>query len=86
MLTEELRAHSILQLYYFPLFMFQRLMIAGIIVYVYDYPLLQCILVIICNIAMIGYLVVVRPFKEESQQTTTVLDEIVIMVCVCLFI
>lgn len=66
MLTDELRHKSILQLYYYPLFMYQRLLIAGIIVYLYDYPLMQCVSVIICNIAMMSYLIVVRPFKEES--------------------
>eukprot|EP00347_Sterkiella_histriomuscorum_P005340 403356986 len=86
MLTDECRSKSILQLYYYPLFMYQRLFIAGIIVYVYDMPLLQCLMVMACNLAMIVFLVIIRPFKEESQQTTTVLDEIVIMVCVGLFI
>eukprot|EP00347_Sterkiella_histriomuscorum_P013631 403363980 len=86
MLTDECSNKSILQLYYYPLFIYQRLFIAGIIVYVYDMPFLQCILVMVCNAAMIVYLVVIRPFKEEIQQTTTVLDEIIIMVCVGLFI
>ena len=86
MLTEECRNHSILQLYFYPLFMYQRLMIAGVIVYVFDMPLMQCLLVIALNMAMVTYLIIVRPFKEESQQTTTVLDEFVIMVCVGLFI
>jgi len=67
MLTEELRSKNILQLYYFPLFMYQRLMIAGIIVYLYDTPLYQCLAVGICNMSMIYYLVKVRPFKSESQ-------------------
>ena len=39
MLTEECSPVSILQLYYYPVFMFQRLIIAGTIVYVYEMPL-----------------------------------------------
>lgn len=31
------------------------------------------------------YLIIVKPFTEENQQTTTVVDELVIMTCVCLF-
>eukprot|EP00347_Sterkiella_histriomuscorum_P011981 403370353 len=86
MLTDECRSHSILQLYYYPLFIYQRLCICGIIVYLYDAPFFQCVAVMICNFAMILYLIIVRPFKEESQQTTTVLDEFVIMVCVGVFL
>ncbi len=66
MLTEECRTHSILQLYYYPLFMYQRMLIAGVIVYVYEYPVMQCLLVISFNIVMIAFLIVVRPFKEEN--------------------
>ncbi|CDW87978.1 cadg multi-domain protein [Stylonychia lemnae] len=86
MLTDEVRTKSIIQLYYYPFFMFQRLMIAAIIVYVYEKPLLSCFLVILCNIAMIFYLILEKPFKEESQQTTTVLDELIILLCVIMFI
>ena len=43
-------------------------------------------MVIMCNIAMLIYLVTVKPFAEENQQTATVVDEIVIMICVSLFI
>eukprot|EP00347_Sterkiella_histriomuscorum_P006839 403351236 len=86
MLTDECRSHSILQLYYYPLFIYQRLCICGIIVYLYDLPFFQCLAVMVCNLAMILYLIIVRPFKEESQQTTTVLDEFVIMLCVGMFL
>ena len=66
MLTDECRNKSILQLYYYPVFMYQRLLIAGILVYLYQYPLYQCLLIIALNCAMIAYLVVVRPFREEN--------------------
>jgi len=35
---------------------------------------------------MIAFLIIVRPFKEENQRVTTVLDELAIMSCTCLFI
>ncbi|CDW90898.1 cadg multi-domain protein [Stylonychia lemnae] len=86
MLTEELRKKSILQLYYYPIFMFQRLIIVEIIVYLYDSPFIQCLAVAICNIMMILYLITVKPFHSESQQTTTVIDEFVILLCLLVFI
>ena len=67
MLTEEVRSKNILQLYYFPLFMYQRLMISGIVVFLYDYPLIQCVLVMLCNACMMAYLIIVRPFRDENQ-------------------
>jgi len=38
------------------------------------------------NMAMIAYLIIVRPFKEENQRVSTVVDEVVIATCVCLFV
>lgn len=38
MLTEELNNRDILQLYFYPLFLYQRLVIASIIVYLQDHP------------------------------------------------
>jgi hypothetical protein len=35
---------------------------------------------------MMAYLIYVKPFKEENQQTTTVVDELCILICVCLFL
>lgn len=35
---------------------------------------------------MTGYLVIVRPYKEENQQTTTVVDEIILFICICFFV
>lgn len=86
MLTEELNSRDILQLYFYPLFLYQRLVIAAIIVYMQTYPSLQCFAVMACNSAMIAYLIYVKPFKEENQQTTTVLDELCIFLCVSLFL
>jgi len=86
MLTEELRRKSILQLYYYPVFLFQRLVIAGIIVFVYEYPYIQVFTVILTNVLMLGFLLIIKPFKEENQRATTIMDELIIMTCVSIFI
>jgi len=86
MLTEELQRRSIVQLYYYPIFLFQRIFISGMIVFGYDYPFLQIASVIASNISMIAFLIIVRPFKEENQRVTTVIDELIIMACTILFI
>ncbi|CDW86063.1 cadg multi-domain protein [Stylonychia lemnae] len=86
MLTEEVKSQYILQLYYYPIMMYQRLLIAAIIVYLSSYPLIQCVFVILLNIIMTAYLIIYKPFKLESQQVTSVVDEIMIGICVCTFI
>lgn len=61
-------------------------MIAGTVVFVYDFPYIQCFIVVAANIGMISYMLIIKPFKEENQQATTVIDEIIIMICVFFFI
>jgi hypothetical protein len=56
------------------------------IVYFYDYPLIQCGMVAIANLSMTAYFVFIRPYKAENQQTTTVVDEIILFVCVLFFV
>jgi hypothetical protein len=56
------------------------------IVYLYSYPLIQCLLVACANIGMVFFLVVVRPYKEENQQTTQAVDELILFVCVLFFV
>ena len=58
---------------------------AAIIVFVYSYPLIQCIMAAMVNAAMVFYLVTVRPYKEESQQTANVVDEIILFICLLFF-
>jgi hypothetical protein len=70
MLTDELSQKTVLQLYYYPAFLFQRMAYSATIVYIYSYPLIQCFIVALVNLAMVFFLVVVRPYKEENQQTT----------------
>lgn len=86
MLTDEMSQSSILQLYFHPAFLLQRLTFAAAIVFVYSYPLIQCAIVALGNLTMLYYLVMVRPYKEESQQTSNVVDEIVLFICVLFFI
>ena len=66
MLTEELKRRNIIQLYYYPLFMFQRMCIAGIIVFLTELPYVQIFCVIGLNLAMLAYLLVYRPFIIEN--------------------
>ncbi|CDW90923.1 fu domain containing protein [Stylonychia lemnae] len=78
-LTEDLNNETILQLYYYPIFIYQRLAICTILAYGFRYPVIQCSLMIGCNLLMIQYLTVNKPFKQENLQTTTVLDEFIIL-------
>ncbi|CAI2376366.1 unnamed protein product [Moneuplotes crassus] len=64
---------------YYIIFCFQRLLIAGILVMIYEKPVLQIFLCFAMQIAMIGYLMKVRPFKEELQQVICVSDEFTIV-------
>ncbi len=66
MLTDEFSQKQITQLYYYPAYLFQRMTFAGTIVFIYDYPLIQCIIAALANVAMVAYLVIVRPYKEEN--------------------
>jgi hypothetical protein len=43
-------------------------------------------MVAVANLSMAAYFVFVRPYKEENQQTTTVIDELILFVCVLFFI
>jgi len=46
--------------------MYQRLIISGTLVYMYDYPLLQCTVLIMNGIMMIFYVIAVKPHKLEN--------------------
>lgn len=43
-------------------------------------------MVAVANLSMAAYFVFVRPYKEENQQTTTVVDELILFVCVLFFV
>jgi hypothetical protein len=40
----------------------------------------------LANVAMALYMVIVRPYKEENQQTTSVIDELILFICIMIFI
>ena len=86
MLTDEFSQKSITQLYYHPALMFQRLVYSFSIVMVYQYPLIQLLIVGSGTLGMAGYLLIVRPYKEETQQTTIVVDEIILFIVQMFFI
>ncbi|CAI2381883.1 unnamed protein product [Moneuplotes crassus] len=64
---------------YYIIFCFQRLLIAGILVMMYEKPLLQISLCFAMQLALIGYLIRIRPFKSELQQVICVSDEFTIV-------
>ena len=66
MMTDEFSQKTIMQLYYYPTYLFQRMTFAACLVFIYSYPLIQCALIGIANVAMIIYLIGVRPYKEEN--------------------
>ena len=39
----------------------------------------------ICNLSMAAFLIIVRPYKLENQQTSTVVDELILFVCLIIF-
>lgn len=84
-LTEEFSQKTILQLYFVPVWLFQRLAFSAIIVLVYSYPLIQLAGIAICNLSMAAFLIIVRPYKLENQQTSTVVDELILFVCLIIF-
>ncbi|CDW87181.1 cadg multi-domain protein [Stylonychia lemnae] len=84
-LTEDLQSDHLLQIYYYPLFIFQRLTICAILVFAFSYPLIQCAMALACNFTMIIYLINIKPFKQENLQATTVLDEVIIMLIIIIF-
>ncbi|CDW90935.1 cadg multi-domain protein [Stylonychia lemnae] len=86
MLTYEVKNNRLLQAYYYPIFLYQRLVIVTVIVYGTPYPLVQCLIIMICNFGMIAYLLSQKPFKEEISQTTIALDELAVNICVAFFI
>ncbi len=86
MLTEEVKRKDILQLMYYPIFLFQRVYIVGVIVFGYQYPIAQVLLVMLSNAMMCYYLITVKPYKQENQQATAVVDELVCSTILCFFI
>jgi len=52
MLTEDLRKKTLYQKAYYPLFVFQRLLITGVLILFYEYPLYQIFLIFVLVVAV----------------------------------
>ena len=62
------------------------MVIALILVFMHDYTLFQIFSIMALNLIMIAYLLVYKPFTEENQRVTVCVDEIIILICVFLFL
>ena len=69
---------------YYTLFLFYRLVLTLILVYLYEYPNYQISIIMVMQVIFIGYLIKFRPFKSELQQVIVVTDEFTIIVGVIL--
>ena len=79
-LTEDIfKNRTMYQRSYYILFLFYRLSLTFILVYMYGYPLTQIIIFFIMQVLLIGYLIKYRPFKSELQQVIVVTDELTII-------
>ena len=79
-LTEDVyKKRTIYQRAYYPLFVFNRIILTFTVVLIYDYPLLQLAIILLIQVAMIHYLIKWRPFKSELQQVIVVSDEFTII-------
>ena len=79
-LTEDVfKKRTIYQRAYYPLFVFNRIVLTLTVVLMYESPLLQLTIIFLIQIAMIHYLIKWRPFKSELQQVIVVSDEFTII-------
>jgi NhaP-type Na+/H+ or K+/H+ antiporter len=53
---------------------------------VYAYPMIQIGIVAAATFGMAAYLLAVRPYREEAQQTSVVVDEIVLLIVEMFFL
>jgi hypothetical protein len=53
---------------YYPIFVFQRLLITAILVMMYEHPFIQIWLIFLIQFGMVIYVVKMRPFNSELQQ------------------
>ena len=65
---------------YYTLFLFYRLVLTIILVYLYEYPTYQVSIIMVMQVIFIGYLIKFRPFKSELQQVIVVTDEFIIVI------
>ena len=71
---------TVYQRAYHSLFVFYRILLTVILVYMYNYPLYQISIFSIMQVMMIAYLIKFRPFRSELIQIFVVTDELTIIV------
>ena len=71
---------TVYQRAYYSLFVFYRILLTVILVYMYRYPLYQISIFSIMQVTMIAYLIKFRPFRLELLQIFVVTDELTIIV------
>ena len=71
---------TVYQRAYHSLFVFYRILLTVILVYMHKYPLYQISIFSIMQVMMIAYLIKFRPFRSELIQIFVVTDELTIIV------
>ena len=71
---------TLFQKAYYPLFIFERVVLTAIVVIMYDYTQLQLFAISIMQISVISYLIAFKPFKEDLMNIIVCTDEFTIIV------
>lgn len=67
MLSEDTSTTYMMQLNYYPIFIYQRFYFCFCVVFLNDYPVIQVVSVVTGSVAMAVYLIINRPFRLEKQ-------------------
>jgi len=86
MLTDDVHTRFMMQINYYPLFIYQRFYFCFVVVFGLDYPTVSVFAIAFGCIIMGVYLIINKPFKLEKQQTTAVIDEFVVAIAVLIFL
>jgi len=69
-------------IYFYPLFLFRRLLYSVEIVLLYDYPTIQLFVITATTLLpMLYYLIKVRPFENISDNVVNIFNELILIVC-----
>lgn len=80
---------SFLKQSFLSIYLIRMILFYIFISYLYDYPLAQAIVNMLLNISMIGYVLMVRPFRQKWFQYQYLLQEVIVTVvniCVLIFV
>ena len=65
--------------YYFPVFLFQRMIFSGAIVIFYEMPTVAIIVLMLIHFLMIIYMGCLKPFASFEERASLMIDEAVIV-------